>query len=34
MQPYEQFDWLEKNAYFPYFLREDLKYENKILLLV
>lgn len=23
---YEQFDWLDMSAYFPYFLREDAKY--------
>ena len=28
----EQFDWLERSAYFLYILRQDVKYRNKILL--
>lgn len=26
---YEQFDWLDMSAYFPYFLRQDAKYWEK-----
>ena len=26
---YEEFDWLDMSTYFPYFLREDVKYWEK-----
>ena len=28
MEKYEQFDWIERNVYFPCFLREDVKYRK------